>query len=547
MGAGSSVTNGPAKVDFNRDIRPILSENCFKCHGPDENERKARLRLDRREEALKPAKSGERAIVPSAPDESQLLARVTASDPDDRMPPTKSGKKLTAVQIELLRRWIEQGAAYASHWAYVKPVRPVLPKVQNSPWPRNAIDWFILARLEREGLKPSPEADRYTLLRRVSLDLTGLPPTLEEVDKFVEDRSPRAYENLVDRLLEQSAFGEHWARLWLDLVRYADSAGYADDPPRSIWAFRDYVIKSFNSNKPFDRFTIEQIAGDLLADASEEELIATACHRNTMTNSEGGTNDEEFRNAAIVDRVNTTMAVWMGTSMACAQCHSHKYDPITQQEYFRFFAFFNNTEDADRLDEAPVLKFFTATEKKQRAKWEEEMAPLQEKLKTSTPELLSSLAGWEESFPVDIQWLPQKPSKMKSKNAAKVSTLDDGSVLVASGQKSDVYTLELPLSASRIAALRLETLPHDSLPEKGPGHSTNGAFVLSRVTATLVPPSTNRTVGRFVRVELPGQDKYLSLAEVQVFSGNENIAPHGAASQSSTDFGGLSVTFKKNP
>jgi len=529
---------GSAKIDFNHDIRPILSENCYKCHGPDGNERKARLRFDLRDEALKPAKSGERAIVTGSPEKSQLVVRITAADPDDRMPPLKSGKKLTQRQIDLLRRWVEQGAPYAMHWAYARPVRPAQPLVKNTKWPKNPIDFFILARLEREQLKPSAEADRYSLIRRASLDLTGLPPTLEEVDQFIRDRTPGAYEKLVDRLLEKEAFGEHWARMWLDLVRYADSAGYADDPPRTIWAFRDYVIRSFNRNKPFDEFTIEQIAGDLLPDPTEEQLTATACHRNTMTNNEGGTNDEEFRNAAVVDRVNTTMAVWMATSMACAQCHSHKYDPITQQEYFRFFALFNNTEDADRPDENPVLKFYTAAEKEKRANWEEESSQLQKKLRTPTPELIASQVKWEKQFPLAVEWQPLKPSLMKSKNGAVLSAQDDGAVLAAPGQKSDLYTLELSLPTKRVTSLRLEALPHESLPNRGPGNSTNGGFVVSRIMATLVPPATNRTIGRYVRVELPGKEKFLSLAEVQVFSGAENIALRGHASQSSTAYDG---------
>jgi hypothetical protein len=363
--AGESGGSG-AKVDFNRDIRPILSENCYKCHGPDEGARKSKLRFDIRTEALRPAKSGLLPIVPGAPEKSELVARITALDPDDRMPPPASGKHLTAGQIESLRRWIAQGAPYATHWAYVMPTRPALPEVKNRKWVRNAVDRFILSRLEREGLKPSPPASRYILARRVALDLTGLPPSIEEVDRFVKDRSPRAYEALVERLLKSEALGEHWARLWLDLARYADSAGYADDPPRIIWAYRDYVIKSFNANKPFDRFTLEQIAGDLFDEPTDEERIATAFHRNTMTNNEGGTDDEEFRNAAVVDRVNTTMAVWMATSMGCAQCHNHKYDPISQAEYFRLFALLNNTADADRKDEAPVLELYTEKEKLER-------------------------------------------------------------------------------------------------------------------------------------------------------------------------------------
>ncbi len=372
-----SILAASDKIDFNRDVRPILSENCYKCHGPDEIARKAGLRFDIRGEAIKPVKSGMIPIVPGAPEKSQMIARISSGDPHKHMPPPSSGKKLKPAQIESLRRWIAQGAPYAQHWAYVKPVRPALPRVKDRGWPINPVDYFILARLEREGLRPSARADRYTLIRRVSLDLTGLPPPLQDVDEFVHDPRPDAYERLVDHLLESNAYGEHWARMWLDLARYADSAGYADDPPRTIWAYRDYVIRSFNANKPFDRFTIEQIAGDLLPDATEEDEVATAFHRNTMTNNEGGTDDEEFRNAAVVDRVNTTMAVWMGTSMACAQCHHHKFDPISQEEYFRLFAVLNNTEDADRNDEAPILKVYTAQQRQDESKWQEELSKLE--------------------------------------------------------------------------------------------------------------------------------------------------------------------------
>ena len=535
-GASAETPKPAAKIDFNRDIRGILTENCFKCHGPDDKERKARLRLDVRTDALKPAKSGERAIVPDAPDKSELVRRITASDPDEQMPPVKSGRKLTAPQIDLLRRWISQGAPYATHWSYVKPVRPALPVVKNQRWARNPVDQFILARLEREGLQPSPEADRYTLARRASLDLTGLPPTIEEVDRFVKDRNPHAYEDMVDRLLAKPSYSEHWARMWLDLARYADSAGYADDTARTIWAFRDYVIKSFNANKPFDRFTIEQIAGDLLPDADDDDVLATAFHRNTMTNNEGGTDDEEFRNAAVIDRVNTTMAVWMGTSMGCAQCHNHKYDPISQKDYFSFFAILNNTEDADRSDEAPVAKYFTEAEKAQRTKLESEVGSLTNKLQTSTPELTASQTKWEQSFPVHPQWLPLQPAVLKSINGTTLSARADGVVLAAAGQKTDVYTLELPLETGPIAGLRLEASPDASLPNHGPGHATNGAFVVSRFTATMFPPQKTRTTGRFVRVELPGKERTLSLAEVQVLNGSENIALRGAATQSSTAY-----------
>lgn len=395
----------PPAVDFNRDIRPILSNNCLTCHGPDEKERQGGtdgLRLDVRGEAVGDL-GGYAAIVPGQPGESELIRRITTSDAGELMPPQESGKRLTPREIELLTRWIERGAEYAQHWAYVKPVRPEVPSLSpgvqaGSSQPvagleagakrvagleagaerTSAIDAFILARLAREGLAPSPEADVLALLRRVSLDLTGLPPTLDDLE--THDR-PDAYERYVDKLLASPAFGEHWAHAWLDLARYADSAGYADDPPRTIWLYRDYVIRSLNANKPFDQFTIEQIAGDLLPEPTEEPLIATAFHRNTLTNNEGGTSDEEFRNVAVVDRVNTTMAVWMGTTMACAQCHSHKYDPISQEEYFRFFAIFNNTEDADRKDETPVFE-----------RWTDELLERQRELQRQIAELEADTA-----------------------------------------------------------------------------------------------------------------------------------------------------------
>ncbi len=379
--AGAHAQPLPAKVDFNRDVRPILSNTCFACHGPDEKVRKAKLRLDTREGAT------EAAIVPGKPDASELIARLTATPGDpSAMPPAKFGKKLTPREVEILKQWVKEGATYTTHWAYVPPKRPAVPATKFPT--TNAVDAFIFARLQAEKLAPLPEADKYALARRVALDLTGLPPTPEEVEAFVADKSPQAYEKLVDKLLAKPAFGEHWARMWLDLARYADSAGYADDPQRTIWKYRDYVIQSFNANKPFDVFTIEQLAGDLLPNPTTEQLVATAFHRNTMTNSEGGTNDEEFRNVAVVDRVNTTYTVWMGTSMACAQCHTHKYDPITQVEYFRSFAFFNNTADADKPDESPILPFWTDELSAKKADLEKQVADLEAKVKGAKPEEL---------------------------------------------------------------------------------------------------------------------------------------------------------------
>jgi mono/diheme cytochrome c family protein len=357
------------KIDFNRDVRPILSNNCFACHGPDEKERKGKLRLD--------TFAGATAVAIKAgkPDESELIARLVSADENELMPPPKSGKKkLSKSDVATLKAWVAQGANYATHWSYVRPVRPEVPKVPGVSTP---IDAFIRAKLDEVKLSPSAPADKYTLIRRLSLDLTGLPPSIKDIDDYIADTSGKATEKLVDRLLASPAFGEHWARMWLDLARYADSAGYADDPPRTIWPYRDYIIKSFNDNKPYDRFTLEQLAGDLLPDATDITRTATAFHRNTMTNNEGGTSDEEFRNAAVIDRTNTTMAVWMGTSMACAQCHTHKYDPITQTEYFRFYAFFNNTADDDQTNESPTLNLDETSEKKaKRAELEKTLAEL---------------------------------------------------------------------------------------------------------------------------------------------------------------------------
>ena len=521
--------------DFQRDIRPILSNHCFACHGPDEHERKGGkdgsggLRLDS-EDGSRVDLGGSAAVVPGHPEKSELIARVTTDDKDDVMPPPKSGKRLSAREVELLTAWIKNGGKFAKHWAYERPARPAPPRV--AP---HAIDAFIKAQLDREGLRLQPEADRTALIRRVSFDLTGLPPTPEEVDAFLKDASPNAYERLVDRLLANPAYGEHWGRMWLDLARYADSAGYADDPSRTIWAYRDYVIRAFNANKPFDQFTIEQIAGDLLPTPTDEQLIATAFHRNTMTNSEGGTQDEEFRSAAIVDRVNTTMAVWMGTSMACAQCHTHKFDPITHTEYFRMFAFLNNTEDADRREETPVLSFFSDEQKAQRAKLETEIAALETKLKTTTPELLAAAAKWAHSFPADLQWQTLPPAGLKSHAGLPMKPGADNSVLIGTTAAKDTYTVEVPIAAAqKLTGLRLEALPHDSLPAKGPGHGA-GNFVVSRVRAVVQPAAPAKGPrARFVRVELPGKGKTLHVAEVQVFSGAENIALKGTATQNST-------------
>jgi mono/diheme cytochrome c family protein len=388
--AAGPAPNG-APVEYNREVRPILSKNCFACHGSDPSTRKAGLRLDVRDEAVRAQKSGATAIVAGTPDDSELIARVAEADETVRMPPRKAGPRLAPAEVDVLRRWVAQGATYAEHWAFVKPLDRPLPAVKNGAWPRNGIDRWVLARLEKEGLTPAPEADRFTLLRRASLDLRGLPPSPQEVDRLAADTSPDAYEKAVDRFLADPAYGERWARLWLDLARYADSAGYGSDPLRTIWRYRDWVIDAFNRNLPYDRFTLEQIAGDLLPGATLEQKMATAFHRNTMTNTEGGTDDEEFRVAAVKDRVDTTWQVWMGVSFGCAKCHTHKYDPFTNEEYYKFFALFNQTADADRPDETPVLAAPTAEQVEQNRRIDAQVAALKAGLAKAPPDKAKSL------------------------------------------------------------------------------------------------------------------------------------------------------------
>jgi hypothetical protein len=405
-----------AVVDYNRDVRPILAKNCFACHGQDDSHRAAKLRLDRRETALLPRKRGA-AVVPGAPEKSLLVHRVSSEEDAERMPPMQNGNPLTAKQIATLQRWIAQGAPYAEHWAFAKPKRPPLPVVKDRTWPRNGIDYFVLAELEKHGLKPAAEADRYTLLRRLSFDLRGLPPSPQEIETFLHDRSADAYEKAVDRFLNDPAYGERWARMWLDLARYADSAGYGSDPLRpNIWPWRDWVIDAFNRNLPYDRFTIEQLAGDLLPSPTPQQRIATAFHRNTMTNTEGGTDDEEFRTAAVKDRVDTTLQVWMGLTMGCAKCHSHKYDPLTQQDYYRFYAVFNQSADNDQPDERPTLAAPTAEQKEQNRHLDARISELKKHL--TAPSLVAVRAVRRLPVPVESLALLGEIGKLEKSRPA---------------------------------------------------------------------------------------------------------------------------------
>ncbi|CAN5306521.1 DUF1553 domain-containing protein [soil metagenome] len=360
---GIAIPARAAEVDFNRDIRPILSDNCFFCHGPDADHRKADLRLDTREGIFEDH-DGVRAVDPDAPEKSELLFRITEADEDERMPPLDSHKELTRAQVEMLERWVLAGAPYAEHWAFVPPALPNPPQPEAAAgWVRNPIDHFVLARLEAEGLQPAEEAPRETLIRRASLDLTGLPPTPEAVAAFVADGSPDSFEQLADRLLASPAFGERMALAWLDVARYGDSSVMHADGPRHMWPWRDWVIQAYNANMPFDQFTVEQLAGDLLPDATVQQKIASGFNRNHATSDEGGAFPEELRVGYVVDRVKTTANTWLALSMECAQCHDHKYDPISNREYYEFFAYFNNTADPGMQSRSgnqdPVVHFFT--------------------------------------------------------------------------------------------------------------------------------------------------------------------------------------------
>jgi hypothetical protein len=407
----------PRPVDFSREVRPILSAYCLQCHGPDERARKARLRLDVPEGATKELPSGNRAVVPGRPDESELIVRLTSADEGHAMPPRKFGKKPTAREVETLRLWIRQGAGYAKHWAYVPPVRHPLPEVADPSRAINPIDRFILARLDREGLRPAPPADRFTLLRRVSLDLTGLPPTPEEAERFAKDTRPDAYERAVDAILAKPGYGERWASVWLDLARYGDSTGYTHDPARTIWRWRDWLIRALNDNLPYDRFTVEMLAGDLLPGATTEQVIATGFHRNTTTNTEGGSNAEEYHFAAVVDRVNTTMQVWMGTTFACAQCHDHKYDPFSQKDYYRLFSVFNNT--ADFNSETPSERVPRVGKDAEYAALVARLSAAKKRLEDETRRVDGQRPAWEKT--VDRAKLPKEAAEALAVPAEKRS------------------------------------------------------------------------------------------------------------------------------
>ena len=358
------------KIDFSSQVKPILNKHCIACHGG--VKRNAKFSLLFRHEALDTAESGKHMIIPGDPEHSEMIRRITSNDPEVRMPYKE--EPLSSEEIGILRQWIKEGAQWGDHWAYLPPRPVAVPtsgkvisgfSADGEDWAKNEIDYFILKKLEEEDLTPSPEADKATLIRRVYMDLIGLPPTPEQAEKFIKDERPDAYSRVVDELLASPHFGEKWASWWLDMARYSDTKGYEKDGGRTIWRYRDWVIKAFNSDMAFDRFTTEQLAGDLLPNPTDDQLIATAFHRNTMNNDEGGTTDEEFRVAALIDRVSTTWEVWQSTTMGCVQCHTHPYDPFVHEEYYKAMAFFNNTRDEDTPGEHPNLRIYREEDNQQ--------------------------------------------------------------------------------------------------------------------------------------------------------------------------------------
>ena len=476
------------KVDYATQVRPILAVACYRCHGEDRVE--GGLRLDAREDALELGGVSGAAITPGDSPRSGLIRRVKGNGVK-RMPP--EGPPLNPEQIDLLARWIDQGATWpedegvggivAAHWSYRPPVRPQPPQaVVPDEAELDPLDRFVLNRLRSEGINPAGPANRATLIRRLSLDLIGLPPTPEEVEAFLSDESPQAVERLVDRLLDSPRFGERWASWWLDLARYADTHGFEKDPRRTMWRYRDWVINAFNRDLSFDQFTIEQLAGDMLPNATLEQRIASGFHRNTMINTEGGVDPEEARHHTIVDRVNTTATVWLGSTLGCAQCHTHKYDPYRHEDYYRVYALFNNADE-------PEIPAPTATDLAAAEAHRVRVAQAETRLNERTPERLARLDAWETAVTNQTVWQGPTPSSVKSLGGAEMTIRPDGSLL-ASGTNPDFDTYEVVFEKLQgsITALRLDVLPDPSLPQSGVGRHPNGSFVLNRIEVEAAPP-----------------------------------------------------------
>ena len=505
-GATEVDESAPAQtpVDFSRQIRPILSDKCFQCHGPDPNARQANLRLDSLAEATRALETGGAAVIPGDAASSKMIARVTSPDIDFRMPDEDSGKSLSADEIELLRQWIDQGATWEEHWAFIAPKRLEPPAASNPRWPRNGIDNFILANLDAEGLAPTAEADKVTLIRRLTLDLTGLPPTLEEVEAFLADDDDDAYEKVVDRLLASERYGEHQARYWLDAARYGDTHGLHLDNDRSMWPWRDWVINAFNDNMPFDQFTVEQLAGDLLPEPTANQIIATGFNRNNVTTSEGGAINAEYLVKYAADRTETTSTVWMGLTLGCAQCHDHKFDPFSQREFYELFAYFNNVAenamDGNKRDPPPVVRAPTRETIDELTALRANIASTEAQLDAPDPEIDEAQSQWQAKWSQQWgeRWLVLDPESFTSTGGSTLRKLDDSSIL-AEGENpaKDVYEIVARTEKTNLRMIRLEALTHESLPHSGPGRAANANLVLSEIeveAVSLADPQLRQTI-----------------------------------------------------
>lgn len=500
----SAWAGDTAPLSFNKDIRPILSNTCYRCHGFDVAAREADLRLDETASATATRENGQ-AIVPGDALASLAIQRMRDPDPNRRMPPPESNLSISDDQIALIEQWINEGAQYQDHWAYITPSMPEPPK---SDWGRNEIDAFIAAVHQREGVTPSPEADRATLIRRLSFDLTGLPPTYEEVEAFIADTEPGAYERVVDRLLASPHYGERMAVDWLDQVRYADTNGFHSDEHRNAWPYRDYVINAFNSNKPFDQFTVEQLAGDLLPDATLEQQVASGYNRMNQITAEGGAQAKEYLHKYMADRVRAVGSVWLGSTLGCAECHDHKYDPFSAKEFYSMGAFFADIEEkgvypgGSRWD--PVLQLPTAEQSAQLAEYDEKLAALDKVLSTPTEELTAAQVTWEASMVARLQgdadpWSTRTPTKTKSSQGATMVVDDNGRVLVSGDPPAqDRYTISLKPGAGTVTGIRLDTFDHENY-GRGPSNG-NRNFVLT---------------GFKVDVDLPGKNKVVAITRAE--------------------------------
>ena len=490
----------PDALAFNRDIRPILSEHCFQCHGPDAQQRQGDLRLDLYQDALRAGQSGNLAIVPGQASKSEVWARIHSQDPELVMPPPNTGKPLTPGQIERIGKWIDQGAAYQGHWAFIPPTRPSVPLADLAENYPNPIDRFLLEKLRAQGFEFSPPASKETLLRRVTLDLIGLAPTLEQIDAFLADTSEDAYEKVVDRLLSSPHYGERMAIGWLDLARYADSNGFQIDSSRQQWPWRDWVIDAFNRNIPYDQFTIEQIAGDMLPEASLSQRVASGFNRNHRLNGEGGIIAEEWRVETVIDRVETTGTTWLALTLNCCRCHDHKYDPITQKEFYSLFSYFNNVAESGTLqgesrNTDPVLSVPTSEQQHQVADYEKQIQQAQEALAQAEANIAILMEPWETDFKKTIEsnqptWNTLAPTSAKARSQAVLTQQPDGTLLVSGDNPTfDVYEIQAPLATGPLTGILLECFTDPSLPQQSLGRYPNGNFVLTRIEAIVTPPA----------------------------------------------------------